>query len=295
MVNLAALLGGLISLAIAAVVGGYGRRQQRRRALVAGTPTTEVRTLDGEGLVELKGEANAGETFRSPIRGDESVLSAWEIEEWDEGGETEMWETRATGVYAEPFTLDDGTGEVRVEVGDHVVGDPSGFQISDVQLGPIDLDQRFSSGVSVANVLCSFERFPVEMSVPPDADPPERIAEFIQGESGVSPQTDSVTNLVDAGTKHDERRYYEGTIEPGQEIYLLGKAETTADATHPLGPDDVVITPPENEDDSLIVSDRTEEALVSELGRYRLAYAATAVLGIIGVGLLLVGGGVVSL
>lgn len=291
MVNVAALVIGIVVLGIAAIIGRLGRRQQRRRRLVTETPTTEIRSLDSEGLVELKGEVAATETFRSPVGNDESVLSAWEIDEWDESGTTDLWETRATGIYATPFSIADGTGEVRVDVGNHVTGEDEGH--FDIELGPIDLDRTLSSGVSAENVLCSLEDFSVEATVPPDAEPPDRIAEFVRGESGISSQTDSITNVVDIGTKHGERRYYEGTIEPGQEIYLLGEARAASDATYPLGPDDVVIAPPETGDGSVIVSDRSEDELVSELGTYRPAYVTAAVLGGIGAVLLTVGSGVV--
>lgn len=292
MASFAAVFVGGALLVIAGVVGRYGRRQHRRRSLVAGTPTTDVRAIDDEGRIELTGTVVADETFDSPIQDDESVLAAWEIEEWNESGTSDMWETRATGVYTRAFALDDGTGEVRIEIDDRVAGEDSGH--TDIKLGPVDLDRTISSGVSVEDVWCSFEHFRAETTVPPDADPPERIAQFVQGEAGISPQTGSITNLVDVGTKHGERRYYEGTIEPGQEIYLLGTAEATSDATYPLGPDDVVITPPAaDEDGSLIVSDRTEEELLSELGQYRWVYAVAAILCVVGITLLLVGGGVV--
>lgn len=44
---------------------------------------------------------------------------------------------------------------------------------------------------------------------------------------------------------------------------------------------------------AVIVSDRSEDELVSELGAYRLAYAAVAVFGGLGSVLLTVGSGVV--
>jgi len=290
MAEIGALFVGLVVFGIAGLVGRYGRRQQRRRALVAETPTSAVREIAEEGLVELEGRVVADETFRSPIRGDESVLSAWEIEEWNESGTTDQWETRATGVYAAPFALDDGTGEVRVEIADRVEGEDDGHV--DIQLGSINFDQFLSSGVSVDDVLCAFERFPVETTVPPDADPPERIAEFVRGESGIAPQTDSITNLVDVGNKHRERRYYEATIEPGQEVYLLGEVRAKPDATRPLGPGDAVVEPPAD-DGPLILSDQSEEQLLSDLARYKYAYAVAAVLGAVGVALLLVGVGAV--
>ena len=143
--------------------------------------------------------------------------------------------------------------------------------------------------MSVDDVLAALDDVSVETSVPPDGDPPERIAAFVQGESAVDPQTDSITNVVDLGTKHGERRHYEQTITPGQEVYLLGEASAVADATHPLGPDDVVVEPPSG-DDPMILSDQSEEELASKLGRYRWAYAAAGVLGLAGIALLAHGG-----
>lgn len=274
MVNIAAIFIGLVGFAMAGLVGRKGYRQHRRRRLVAETETTDVLDIDSERLVELTGAVDPVEPIRSPIGDEECVLAAWEIEEWDESGQTDMWETRASGVYAAPFTLTDGTGEVRVAVGDHVAGDDA--DRTEISLGPVDLDRLASSGVAAESAFCSLEDFTVAHTVPPDADPPAHIAEFVGDESDVSEQTDSITNVIDIGTAHNERRYYEGTIDPGQEIYLLGEARATSDAAYPLGPDDVVIRPPAD-DGSLIVSDRSEDELLAELGAYRWLYALAAV------------------
>jgi len=287
MTNTLALIAGLVLLVVALFAGVYGRRQHRRQSLVTGTPTTELRQLSEEGLIELKGTVTAEETFESPIGGEECVASVWEIEEWDERGDSEMWETRASGVTAAPFALDDGTDDVRVDVGDHVRGEYDGR--IEVSLPGVDVDRLLATGVSVDDVYCAFERFPVELSVPPDGDPPERIERFVAGNADVPGQRDSITNVVDLGTKHGERRYYEQTITPGQEIYLLGEASAVADATHPLGPDDVVVEPHSGED-PMIISDQSEEELASELGRYRWAYAAAGVLGLAGIALVAYGG-----
>lgn len=289
MANLAGLVIGGVLLVVAGVVGRIGWKQHRRRGLVTETPTTEIRNLQDGGPVELVGEVTAEGTFSSPIRGEEAVLSAWEVEEWDERGKSGMWATLASGVYSRPFSIDDGTGEVRVEVGDHVEGeDGSHF---DVQGPGIDIDRKLSTGVSVGDVHAAFDRLPVDVTVSPDRDPPDRITRFVEGESGVSAQTGSITNIVDSGNMHGERRYYEQTIEPGQEIYLLGEA-TTPDATYPLGPDDVVVEPPDG-DAVMLVSDQSEASLVEDLGRYKLAYAGAAVIGVVGLGVFLFGVGVV--
>lgn len=285
------VVAGIVLLVVAAFAAVYGRRQHRKRALVAGTETTPVREIREEGRVELKGTVRAEDPVDSPIAGEQSVLSAWEVEEWDEGGNSEMWETLASGVYATPFAVDDGTGRVRVDVGDHVSDASAGTGIDEVQVGPVDVDRFLSDGVSVDGVLAPLDGFGVETSVPPDVDPPERIAAFVRGEASVDTQSDSITNVIDFGNAHGERRYYEGTLGPGDDVYVLGHARATEDATHPLKPEDVVVEPTDG--DQFIVSDRSESELLDSFGRYRYAYAGAVVAAVGGVAAVAVGAGVV--
>jgi hypothetical protein len=285
------LVGSVVLLVTAVFAGVYGRRQHRRSAVVKDTETTAVRDIKSESLVELKGTIRTDDPFDSPIKGEKSTLSAWKVEEWDERGNSDMWETRAAGIYATPFELDDGTGRVCVDIGDHVTDPSSGTGVHEIQVGPVDVDRLISNGVTVDNVLAALNSFSVETSVPPDSEPPERIAEFVHGEAEVSPQTDSITNILDIGNKHGERRYYEGTLSPGDEIYLLGQPRTTEDATHPLKPEDVVITPPD--DGQFIISDKSEAELVDSFDQYRYAYAVAVVAAIAGITALAVGAGIV--
>ena len=264
------LIVGVVLLLVAGFAAVHGRRQHRRSALVAGTETTAIRDIKEEGIVELKGTIRADDPFDSPIQGEQSTLSAWEVEEWDERGDSEMWETRAAGVYTTPFELDDGTGRVRVDIGDYVSDPSSGTGIDEIQVGAIDIDRFLSNGVTVDNVLAALESFSVETSVPPDAEPPERIEEFVQAEAGVATQTDSITNILDFGNKHGERRYYEGTLGPSDDIYLLGQVRAAQDATYPLKPEDVVVTVPDS--GQLIISDKSEDELVDSFSQYKYAY-----------------------
>ena len=284
------LVTGIVLLIIAGFATIYGRRQHRRSALIAATETTDIRDIKEEGVVELKGTIRADEPFDSPIKGKRSTLSAWEVQEWDEGGQSEMWETRATGVYTTPFVLDDGTERVRVNIGDHVSDPSSGTGIDEIQVGPIDFDRFLSNGVTVDNVLASLEGFSVGTSVPPDADPPERIKEFTQAEAGVATQTDSITNILDFGNKHGERRYYEGTVNPGDDIYLLGQVRAAQDATYPLKPADVAVTVPDS--GQLIISDKSEDALVDSFSQYKYAYVVAVLTTVTGLAAIVVGSGV---
>jgi hypothetical protein len=287
--SLILLGGGGVLLLVAAFAAVYGRRQHRKHALVETTETTDVRDIRSEGLVELKGTVRADDPFDSPIAGEPCTVSAWEVEEWNEKGSSDMWETRASGVYATPFDLDDGTGRVRVDVGTHVDDTSTGTGIDEIQVGAVDVDRFLSNGVTVDDVLAPLDDFSVELSIPPDAEPPERIVSFVQGEGSVDTQTDSITNLVDMGNKHGERRYYEGTLGPGDDVYLLGTVRAAADATRPLKPEDVVVTPA---DDQFIVSDRSEDELVDTFGQYTYAYAAAGVAAVAGVAAIVVGSGV---
>lgn len=285
------LIGGIVLLVVAAFAGVFGRRQHRKRALVDGTETTDVRDIREEGLVELKGTVAAADPFDSPIANERSALSAWEVEEWNERGDSEMWETLATGISAAEFELDDGTGRVRVDVGDRVDDMSSGTGIDEVQVGPVDVDRLLSNGVEVGDVHAALDGFSVEATVPPDTAPPERIETFVREEAAIPEQTDSVTNVVDLGNKHGERRYYEGTVGDGDDIYLLGRVRAVEDATYPLGPEDVVVTPVDAT--QFILSDRSEAELVASFGQYRYAYAGAVVAAVLGLAALLVGAGVV--
>lgn len=285
------LVAGVALLLVAPMAAVYGRRQHRTSALVTGTETTAVREIREEGLVELKGTVHADDPFDSPIAGERSVLSAWEVEEWNEQSDSGMWETRASGIHATPFELDDGTGSVRVDVGDRVSAGSSGTGIDEVQVGVVDVDRFLSNGVTVDDVLAALDGFSIESNVRPDADPPERIAAFVRGETSVDTQRDSITNLVDVGNAHGERRYYEGTLGPGDDVYLLGRVRATESATHPLKPADVVVEPPA--DGRFIVSDKSESELVASFGGYRYAYAGAVVAAAAGVAALAVGTGVV--
>lgn len=285
------LIAGVVLLLIAAFAAIYGRRQHRKHALIEDTETTDVRDIKDEGLVELKGTVCADDPVESPIKGEKSTVSVWEVDEWSEREESEMWQTRAAGIYATPFELDDGTGRVRVNVGDHVNDTPSGTVIDDIQLGPIDVDQLLSDGVTVDDILAALDNFSVGTTVSPDTDPPERIREFVQGEAAIRPQTDSVTSALDVGAKHGERRYYEGTLGPSDDIYLLGQVSAIEDATRPLKPEDIVVSPPDN--GRFIISDKSEAELTESFSQYKYAYAGAIAAAVAGVVAIAVGAGIV--
>ena len=234
-----------------------GWRKRKHHRLITETPTTDVRHIDSEGQVELAGEIDGtadGDGFVSPIgRADDTVLAAWEVEEWNESGDHSNWQTVGSGIDSTPFRLSDGTDQVRVAIEDR------------------DDD-----------VIREWEEFPVVENVGVDDEPPEHIETF-EREHDLPEQSGSITNVVDVGKAHGDRRYSEQALGPGDGIYLLGYARAAEGATTPLHPDEAVVTPVD--DGAFIVSDLTEDALTDRLSTsYRLWLAGGAIAVLLGIG-----------
>jgi hypothetical protein len=97
-----------------------------------------------------------------------------------------------------------------------------------------------SVGVSIDDIYCVFDEFSVEHSVSSDCELPPQIAAFESADPDIPERSESTIKLgeMDLETK-GKRRYFEETITPGQEIYLLCEATATGETTHPAGPDDI--------------------------------------------------------
>ncbi len=115
----------------------------------------------------------------------------------------------------------------------------------------------------------------------PEDETPEPIQEFEVIAASVRPQPDSTGAVLDVGNAHGERRYYEGRIEPGEDVYLLGDAQPKDDANPGrLRPEDAVVRPG---DERFLLSGRSESELI---GATRLGFVLLVC------GLLIVGVGV---
>jgi hypothetical protein len=259
----------LLFLLVAGLSGWYGRQLHRRQSVVAEASTTDVEDISEEGVVELYGRIADRESFDSPIEAEECTLAVWEIDEWDNGN----WESRASGVYTAPFVLDDGTGRVRVELGDHV---RSEFEDAtwEISAPGIDVDRALSVGVAADGVYVVSDAFSGEPSLAPDGDPPERIETFEASEPDIPERQTSPISIGEENAAR--RRYYEQTFSLGDELYLIGEATATDDATYPLGSDDLVVQPREGAEPT-VLSDRPASAVLDDLGRYRWAYAVASV------------------
>lgn len=214
---------GLGLVIVGALVVRYGRREQRRSNRLSETETTEIDFLE-PGTVEIKGTARPvedGATVEGPLSGDEALVTTVEVDKRVSTRHGSSWQTIHDDETVRPFRVDDGTGEVRV--------DP-----------PRD-----------ANVALDVTRTVVEG----DEEPPEGIRRFVQREEAVDAADEG--GLISSGEK---RRYGEGLIEPGEDVYVFGHAvEESGDA---WGEHRYVIT----DDDALdefLLSDRSEEELTS--------------------------------
>lgn len=229
------------------VKAGFTRR--KRRELIEDTPTEDVRSLS-TGFSEINGEAVPidGETLDAPFTDGEALVRAWKVEEWHESGDSSSWRTRADEVDAVPFAVDDGTGRLRVEP-------PEGGAAAD---GAMDSD---AARDDVVYEVEGVDEPVAEVDV--DEEPPEPIQAFVERSGRLDPASHDHIEALDVGKKDGDRRYYQGVIAPGEEIYVLGTAASrdgdgaaTADNAGNL-----VLTKGDH-DPVFIVSDKPEDELI---------------------------------
>lgn len=236
--SLIPILGGLFA-------ANMGRRMKRRGTTIAETETSRVRDIV-PGAVEVKGvtRATSGRTVgRAPISRGEALAYTVVVERYDSGG-GESGGGGWTRIYSReesaPFVVDDGTGKVGV--------DP-----------PSDATHLLEMN---------------QLVVSPSEDPPPRIQQFIEREGDVDGTGDRSLGPVDFGSR---RRYSEGVLEPGEDVYVLGRAR----AQQGWDEQRYVIDEP-HPDGEFLLSDKPEEQLVTEQnwqGILLMVVGAIAVVG----------------
>lgn len=249
---------GLLTLLLGGLGVAWGHNRRSYHQVVAGTETTRALDVDSPGLVELKGEVvpvDDDGTMRAPLSGERCVAAGWEVEEWSESGKSSSWNTLGSGYDAVPFLVDDGSARIRVEPG---TGSDATDWTSGLSIGDLD------HSVSVNGATLDFDRLATVHQVEPDDPTPRAVENFEASVPGVHEQSGSMFSPLDFGTKHGERKYNEGTVDPGDDVYLLGTVTPADGDGHPdrrLRPDDAVIVPG---DDEFILSTRTEDELRSK-------------------------------
>lgn len=113
--------GGFYSIAtmlIGIAVIGYSYSRHKQRRLMQDTATSEVESM-AVGAVELTGTVEKAEETIPGLLTDEScVIVDYDVEEYRWGDDGKEWITQDSGVLAEPFYLNDGTGRLLVDISD---------------------------------------------------------------------------------------------------------------------------------------------------------------------------------
>lgn len=270
---------GVVLLVVGGVLGAYALSHYRRYRIVADTPTTDLTTVEA-GTVELNGTVSeVRETAAPTVHGhDTAAVEVWEVEEWDERGDGARWKTLALGVDGGEFVLETDDGE---EVVVDVPTESSGsFSL------PESVLSTGMAGVAVGDLAVEVERMP-HVQVDPESGTPDRIRSFVHSHRDVDTQSGSITNLIDIGNAHGERRYHSQTIGEGDSVYVLGHAHLDPDATHPPRPEHVTVGADPDGDTPTIVSTLRENRLIAKgRTRSRVAGAVAALALLAGLALL---------
>lgn len=194
----------------------------RRRAHIADTPTSKVRSM-AIGAVELKGKAvppPGRDLLRAPFTDEPCVYWEYKVEEKRtrvSKGKTETyWATVASERSKTPIGLRDDTGVVRV--------DPQGGDL------PTKVEARFGSG---------FGR-----------DPPEKVLAFL-AKKGI--QHEGLFGM------NKSMRYIESRLPEFTDVYVLGNATRPDEAA---GEGNAALVVQREGDGAFMVSTASEEALL---------------------------------
>jgi hypothetical protein len=215
---------GLVFVIVGLYVANQGRKSRARSGRIADTETTPVGGLQ-PGTVEIKGTAHpagGASPMESPITEADALATHVEIEKYRSNGQGGgSWRTIHEEEATVPIIVDDGSGEVRVEL---------------PRKGQLNLDA-------------------IRTKVGGGEKPPEPIRRFVEEEAAIDEATRHEIGPLSLG---ERRRYSEGVIEPGEDVYVLGKArEEQAD----WGERKYVIDEPTPAGD-FILSDRSEAELI---------------------------------
>ena len=220
---------GLLFLGLGLAAVNKGRKRRKRASVVQETETTEARNLR-PGKADIKGTARRtedGSTTKSPISRKEALATKVEEYRQDQDGNEHGggWRTVYENEGDVPFVTEDRTGEVRV--------DPTHSETN------LNLEMRNKAGVGVGE------------------EPPDDVRRFLESEEEVDAASSASLGPLDFGPR---RRYSEGVVEPGDDVYVLGKARKE-DAG--LGEHEHAISEP-TESGEFVVSDKSEEHIVEE-------------------------------
>ncbi|AGB14925.1 E3 Ubiquitin ligase [Halovivax ruber XH-70] len=234
---------GLVFVVAGAITMYHGYGERAEGEVIAETETTAVRDLT-PGPAEVKGTVRPAEdatATEAPISATEALAVSVEVEEQQDGS----WNTIFTDEWAESLLVDDGTGEVPVDLS---------------SAGELDLRGT-------------------ETEVGVDDEPPAAVRRYVETESDLELPDRRSMGPVSVG---ERRRYTEGVLEPGDDGYVLGAVRETAAGWDRA--DYVIDEPTEsgefvlsNRPERELIDERTQSGLVSLAFGCFLALVGTAV------------------
>lgn len=225
---------GLVFVVAGLYTMNKGRVERAQSERIDDTETTAIRDLE-PGTVELKGTARPAEdanVVESPITEQDALATYVEMEEWESSGQGGgSWETKHEDRTTVSMIVDDGTGEVRIELP------------ADGELNVEETKTEVGSG----------------------DEPPEQIKQYLEAEAAIQEASRYDVGPLSFG---ERRRYSEGMIEPGEDVYVLGAAR---EAESEWGERNFVVDEP-TESGDFVLSDKSEEELIREGKRSGLVY-----------------------
>lgn len=198
----------------------------------------ETGAVRDEGQVAVEGEIRGPveDALTSPLRQRRGVLVKWKVTEYvghdaaPGGGWTEV----ASGYEAVPFLVDDGSGELVVEI---------------------------SGEESLRELELEFDSFgdDPDVEVEVTEQPPRHVREFLDANGVQERQPETSVPTTEGGDEQGDRRYYETILRSGDDVYVAGYATERAGGSD-RSPS-ATVSPPQSGDDGIFyLSDRNRSS-----------------------------------
>lgn len=246
---------GTVVLVVGAIVALTNLKNVRRRKRILDTPTASIAQAPGNTLVEIKGRVVAGEegVLQAPFSGRHGVWVRVVVQELRSSGKSTYWATMVDETDFRPFYVEDGSGQRARVI-------PGGANVI--------LDQQTVGNSGTFN------------------DPPPHLAQFLSAR-GVS-----ATSWLGFNKR---MRYDEQVLCPSDPLYALGPCAREAgppvsDGYRMVPSSQLVMFPGQAADGELILTNKTEDELVS-----KLLWGFVGGMIAVGVGALLLLGGFAAL
>lgn len=191
-----------------------------------------------DGPVELEGTANELDgTVTAPVSETPCLAYEFEVEELQSSGKHSSWNTVDSGAGGVPFSLEDRTGSVRVDL--------------------TGADLALSTSITA--------------EVDGGEAEPEPIRRFLETESELESENSSLDlGVVELATGND-RKYHERRLDPGEDAYVFGQSRYDVEARETMRDISAVIEDgPETP--AFVVADSCQDGAARLLAKQQLPW-----------------------